>query len=283
MSPVAVISESLDPDSAGRKFRGDGESCTQDLRVCFLGGFEVYSREEAIDLGQTSKAIAIFKCLLARKGRPTSQDLLMGWLWPESSAKKARWSLNSAVYSLRRVLEKSPSPLSRESVILEKSHYRLSPEIRVSSDVEEFDARYERGRLLERAQQELEAASEYEKAIGLYRGDYLVEDLYEDWTIIERERLINAYVDVLDRLANHYTQSGQLQKAIGTRYRLLEKDRYHEESYRSLMRCYARLGLRGRALQQYRLCERAFGNLYGSSPAPDTQILYRELLGDNGD
>ena len=189
--------------------------------------------------------------------------------------------MNSTIYSLRRTLEKSSSALSRKSVLLEKGHYRLSPEIRVATDVEEFDAWYERGRLLEKTGQEPEAVSEYEKAAGIYRGDYLVEDLYEDWTVIERERLINDYVDVLDRLATYYARTGHYRKAIDSRYKLLKKDQYHEESYRALMHCYDHLGLRGRALHQYQLCERALGNLYGTTPAPETRALYESLLGGN--
>ena len=265
--------------SEGREFEVDGGGRASGLRGCFFGGFAVYSGGEIVDLGQNNKAIAILKCLLARKGRPISQDLLMGWLWPESNVKKARWSLNSTVYSLRRTLEGSSSALSRESVLLEKGHYRLSPGVPVSSDVEEFDARFLTGRSLERAGRKPEAVSEYEKAVGLYRGDYLVEDLYEDWTTIERERLINDYVDILTRLATHYARAGHYRKAIDSRYKLLDKDPYHEESYRALMHCYDHLGLRGRALQQYRLCERALGSLYGTSPAPETKALYKELLG----
>jgi hypothetical protein len=34
-----------------------------------------------------------------------------------------------------------------------------------------------------------EAVAEYEKAADLYRGDYPTEDLYEEWTVIEPERL----------------------------------------------------------------------------------------------
>ena len=280
-SVVTITSESREPASPVRGFGVGGEGCASGLRGCFLGGFVVYSGREAIDLGQNNKAIAILKCLLARRGRPISQDLLIGWLWPESNTKKARWSLNSAVYSLRQILGKSSSALSRESVLLEKGHYRLSPEVRVATDVEEFDAWYERGRLSERVGQEPEAVSEYEKAVELYRGDYLVEDLYEDWTIIERERLINDYVDILDRLATYYTRAGHYRKAINSRYKLLEKDQYHEESYRALMHCYDYLGLRGRALHQYQLCERALEGLYGTTPAPETRALYEELLGRN--
>jgi LuxR family transcriptional regulator, maltose regulon positive regulatory protein len=68
----------------------------------------------------------------------------------------------------------------------------LCPTIRVVTDVDEFDRYYERGRRLEREGRTKEAATEYDSALELYRGDYLIEDLYEDWTMVERERLSNA-------------------------------------------------------------------------------------------
>src|SRR5215218_803653 len=121
-----------------------------------------------------------------------------------------------------------------------------SSEVRVITDVDEFEAHYEEGRRLEKEGWAGEATAEYEKAIELYRGDYLVEDLYEDWTMVERERLSNNYIDMLGRLAVHYYETEQYQESIGTCYRILEKDRCHEDSFRLLMRCYVKLGLRGR-------------------------------------
>jgi DNA-binding SARP family transcriptional activator len=74
---------------------------------------------------------------------------------------------------------------------------------------------------------------------------------------------------------------GRAQESIGACYRVLEKDRCHEESYRLLMRCYARMGQRGRALRQYRLCETALRGEYGTVPSPETQALYERLLRDD--
>ena len=250
------------------------------LRGRFFGHFELLCDGEPIHLGRNGKALAILKYLLAHRARPVSQDHLMGWLWPESSLKKARWSLNSAVHGLRKLLGDCPTSGEVCYVVLEEGYYRLSPGVWVATDVEEFDELYERGRGLERAGRAEDAAACYEEAIGLYRGDYLVEDLYEDWTMVERERLSNAYVDMLDRLAVHYLQSGQLRESVRACYQVLEKDRSHEDSHRLLMRCYVELGQRGRALRQYRLCERILAQEYGTAPSPETRSLYGELLGD---
>ena len=250
------------------------------LQVRFFGHFETFCNGEAVPLGRNGKALAILKYLLAHQDRQVSQDNLMGWLWPESNLKKARWSLNSAIHVLRKLLSSCPSSDNVNYILLEEGYYSLSPTVRVETDVDEFDACYERGRRLERANRRQQAAAEYEKAIELYRGDYLAEDLYEDWTMVERERLINAYVDMLGRLAAHYMESGQPQESIRASYRLLEKDRCHEDSYRLLMRCYVSLGLRDRALRQYRLCEETLLRHYGTAPSPETQSLYGSLLRD---
>ena len=258
------------------------EAASPSLRVRFFGHFEVLCDGEPVPLGRNGKALTIFKHLLANRGRPVSPDYLMGWLWPESSLKKARWSLNSAVHGLRKLLSRCPPFASVNCVLLEDGCYRLCPSVGVSTDVEEFEARYERGRRLETEGHAQEAVAEYGGAVGLYRGDYLVEDLYEDWTMVERERLSNAYVDMLGRLAAHYVENGRPQEGIGACYRILEKDRCHEESYRLLMRCYALLGLRAGALRQYDLCERTLEQVYGMSPSPETHALYERLLGDEG-
>ncbi len=248
------------------------------LRVRFFGHFELLRDGEVLVLRRNGKALTILKYLLANRTRPVSQDHLMGWLWPESNPKKARWSLNSAIHTLRKLLSESSSSSPPNYVVLKEGHYRLCPDVRVTTDVDEFDERYEEGRRLQKADRPEEAAAEYERAIELYRGDYLVEDLYQDWTMVERERLSNAYVNMLWRLAVHYAESGQPQESIRACYRILEKDRCHEDSYRLLMRSYARLGLRCRALRQYQLCERILRQEYGTVPSPETQTLHRSII-----
>jgi len=253
------------------------------LRARFFGRFELLCDGEPVHLGRNGKALSILKYLVANRHRPVSQDHLMGWLWPESNLKKARWSLNSAVHGLRKLLGGCPSSTAGTTyVVLEEGHYRLGPWVRVATDVEEFDGLHAEGRRLEREGNQAEAAARYEAAVGLYRDDYLVEDLYEDWTMVERERLSNSYIGMLDRLAARYVELGRLGEGAGACYRALEKDRCHEESHRLLMRCYARMGQRGRALRQYGLCERVLSQEYGTAPSPETRSLYEELLADEG-
>lgn len=71
----------------GREKRPDaaGNCPHQELRVRFFGDFEVLHRGEIVDLGRSLRAGAIFKRLLAQSPHPVPQEVLMEWLWPESS------------------------------------------------------------------------------------------------------------------------------------------------------------------------------------------------------
>ena len=254
------------------------------LRVHFFGRFELLCDEEAFSLGHNVRALAILKYLLAhRGGRPVPQDYLMGWLWPESDPKRARWSLNSAVYALRKLLGGCLSPLSAsETVLFEEGCYRLSPCVLLCADTDEFDSHYEEGLSLEEAGRIPEAVVEYEQAADLYRGEYLIEDLYEEWTMIERERLGEVYTDLLGRLAVHYMEGRRLRESVRTCYRILEKDRCDEGTHRLLMECFVRLGQRARALRQYKLCEGALRHEYDLAPSPETQAFHASILKDGG-
>jgi two-component SAPR family response regulator len=165
-----------------------------------------------------------------------------------------------------------------ETILLEKGRYRLSPHIRLSVDTEEFDARFANGRRLEEAGRVPETVAEYEKAAELYRGDYLIEDLYEEWTTIERDRLVDAYTDLLRRMAVHHLEAGQPRESVRACYRILEKDRCDEDTHRLLMECFVRLGQRTRALRQYELCERALRQEYGMASCPETRALRASIL-----
>jgi LuxR family maltose regulon positive regulatory protein len=247
------------------------------LRVRFFGNFEVLHRSQVVPLCRNAKALTVLKYLLAKKSQSIPKDYLMSWLWPESDLRRAHSSLSSAIHILRKTLD-SFSPLPPANyILLDNDCYRFSPAIRVSTDTDEFDTHLNQGYRLEQAGQMMEAARRYEKAVELYRDDYLIEDLHEDWTLLERERLIMAYVGVLHRLARYYAKTNRHQQSIRACYDLLEKDRCHEDSYRLLMECCVHLGLRTQAMRQYNLYKQMLKCEHNMRPSREMQAFYRSL------
>src|SRR5215218_8919387 len=109
--PEAVRKAVEESDSVGSHEGREASAPTRRaaMQARFFGHFELLCDGEPVHLGRNGKALAILKHLLANRSRPVSQDHLMGWLWPDSNLKKARWSLNSAIHGLRKLLGSCPS------------------------------------------------------------------------------------------------------------------------------------------------------------------------------
>ena len=258
---------------------GGSDGCL--LQAYFFGQFKVFccGKKIAPSRRRRNHELSILKYLLMNRYEPVSQDHLMGWLWPEANLKKARWSLNSAIRKVRTLLSTCPSSEYENSVLLEDGYYRLGAALlQVETDVDEFDAYYQRGLRLENANGIAEAVTKYQKAVDIYQGDFLVEDLYEDWTMVERERLISALVDILDRLSTQYYATGQYQECLRICHRLLSKDLCYERGHALIMKCYASLGLRVRASHQYQMYQHYVQQKLGQDPSPEMAALHHTIL-----
>jgi DNA-binding SARP family transcriptional activator len=118
---------------------------------------------------------------------------------------------------------------------------------------------------------------EYAAAEALYRDDFLVEDLYEDWAIFPREELKDKYLLILTRLAQFSMAALDLDGCIRRSHALLAKEPCREDAYLRLMQCYAGLGQRGSALRWYQICERTLRQELDVAPSDEARRLYREI------
>jgi DNA-binding SARP family transcriptional activator len=142
-------------------------------------------------------------------------------------------------------------------------------------DVAEFESRCE---LAEQTDSPAQRFALYSQAINLYRGD-LLADCYEDWCIVERERLQGLYVRALARLMAHNSSNAEYDLAIDCARRILTCDPLREEVHRDLMRLHLEAGQPAAALRQYRQCEVLLRDELGVEPAPETRALLAPILG----
>lgn len=249
------------------------------LRVYCLGSFEVHLGYRQVEHWSSLKAKSVLKYLIAQRRRPVSKDVLMEALWAGCSPGSANSNLKAAVHALRRTL----SSLSNEGngfpyILFLEGNYLISPKVTLLVDDEEFERHWMVGRQLEREGKLAEAVREYTLAEALYRGDYLEDDVYEEWTLLRREALKDTYLAILGKLAEHSVQAADYRSCINYCQKILAKDPCCEEGYRQLMCCYSRLGQRNRALQWYMLCERTIRTELDIPPEPQTVALYHQLL-----
>jgi DNA-binding SARP family transcriptional activator/tetratricopeptide (TPR) repeat protein len=215
--------------------------------------------------------------LATEPDRPHRRETLAGSLWPGSPERTARTNLRQALANLRRALgddRHSDLPLFRIS----RQTIQLDTSAGVFVDVPCFLSLLEAGRSTGRA-----PVPQLVEAVELYRGSFLegfsIADSpeFEEWALLTRERLHRLAMDALHRLARHYLQRGQYQRALPYAWRQVELDPWREEAHQQVMRMLAYSGRRGAALAQYETCRRVLAQELAVEPAAETTRLYEQI------
>ncbi len=252
------------------------------LRVYVLGQFRVERKNGdewcTIDsrIWHRRRARALLGCLLSSPGRRSSREQVMELLWPDLDIDVAANRLNGAVHELRQILEPEIArPAASRMLRLERDVLEIADSAQIWLDAEAFE------HLLKEANTSsdpAEAERLLEEAAALYRGGYLLEELYSEWAAPRRDALQRAWIGLLLDLANLRTERGMLASAIETLDRLRTAEPTNETALQRLMLLLTQLDRRGEALQVYRQYIAMLQRDYESDPLPETQQLYEELL-----
>jgi DNA-binding SARP family transcriptional activator len=122
------------------------------------------------------------------------------------------------------------------------------------------------------------ARDHYHQALNLYKGDFLENDLHEEWAMPKRRRLRNRWHLATHKLADLLAGNRQLEEALEIYEKLREADPLDETIYRSIMRINAQLARPQEIHRSYQRCERALLREIDCQPSAETTILYRNLL-----
>ncbi len=242
---------------------------------CF-GPFRVSARGDETQLQEwrTTKARDLLAYLVHKRG-PVQSDAIMEDLWPECDLDQTRAVLHTNLYYLRKALHAIAG--GEEFVIFGGGHYWLA-EGRYTTDVDRFAT------LLSAALSQdgavVASAELLEKAISLYKGDYL-ETLDYAWIGAEQRRLKRVCVEARERLVQHYLDVGSYSRALPHALALVEACPLSEDAHMLAMQVYARLGDLAAVKEQYKSMVDLFNEELGSAPSPRVRRLYYSLFNEN--
>ena len=200
------------------------------VSLTLIDSFELRYDGEPARLPLGSQRLVAY---LALRGRPLLRIHVAGTLWLHSSENRSYANLRTALWRLGR---------SREAVVdATTTHVGLSSEVVV--DVRRVAA-LARG-LLEHP----EAARELGRSE--LDGD-LLPDWYDDWVLVERERLRQLRLHALEQLAERAIQDGHYGQAIDIALTAIQADPLRDSAHRVLIRAHVAEGNASLAIRQYR-------------------------------
>jgi DNA-binding SARP family transcriptional activator len=253
------------------------------LRLHLLGPFQLEAdgRVTPVDRWKSKKAVTLLKYLVTQRRRPVSRERLQEILFPEAQdPEQAAHDLHVTVYLLRRALEPDRPRYQDSSYITRtKGFYAFCSDVRCWIDLEEFEECCQRGSRLTDTDSDA-AIDAYERALSLYRGDFLPEDEYDDWTTGPRDQYRELYLEATLALANLLInrRSDNLRAARLCRT-ALRRDPGREELYQVLLRALIQAGHRAEAAFKYRQCVKVLREELGLAPSPETRALLATAAG----
>ena len=221
--------------------------------------------------GSKSEALLVLLAIFHRA--PVPRTFLLEQLWPDSEATLAGQALSSLTSELNRLGRHYGNQVNL--LTCEHTYVGFNLTDGIGTDIEAFDHFHTCGLALLAQGDEQAGRQCCQAALALYRGDLCGDENIH--VVIERERLRTAMLDLLRALADHAYRCGDLTGALAHLQRILVHRPYREDIHRQLMAHYARMGLRTRALHQYRICQRILAAEFAIEPEAATQELYQQL------
>lgn len=251
------------------------------LKACCLGGFKMYRGADLITDAQwkSKRAKTLLKMLAAQDNGRLTRDQAVELLWPDARPRSFRATFNSLLHRARKVLEPEAAQGADGSCIRLEEELIMLDRKRVWTDAGEFLTCLESARAM-KASRKLDAAlQEYEKAIRLYQGDFLPEELYSDWAAPMRDRLRMQYAKALREAADIAEATGRRDRTLAFHERLFFSDPCNETVCCWLMMRYHTDGRRNDAIRTYERCERSLSGELDLEPGDETRKVYRSIIG----
>jgi len=205
----------------------------------------------------------LLKLLVTERRRAMTTAEIAEALWPGSPSGRTP-TVRALVHHLRRRLDGDAEGEETASVVRLDGGYRLRAE-RVAVDVDAFEAAA-RGGLEARDGRPAEARKPLENAMALYRGHYMADEAYADWSIRERERLRAVAGEVARALVDLQVGDGRLEAASATVRRLQEIDPFDADVQRRTVALSLLRGRRSEAVRSYDVIRAQMLRNFGEPP-----------------
>lgn len=246
------------------------ESAPERLRVTLFGRARVEYAGAVVEGCAAGRAQELFYYLLLHRERAHHREGLASLLWGDHcTTKQSRAYLRKALWQLQSALGAEAGAAVIEA---DAAWIGIAPGAGLWLDVTILEDAFARVRDVPSTALEDADAAVLRRAVGVYTGT-LLDGWYHDWCLVERERLQQIYLLLLDKLMAYAERTGACEAGLDYGERSLRADPARERTYRRLMRLHHALDDRTGALRVYERCVAAVRDELDTPVSAETTAL----------
>ena len=249
------------------------------LKIETLGGFRIFKDNQIIENinWEGARPKLLLKAVVSHGGKEIPKEVLIEDIWPESNTKSGEKNFKINLHRLRKALEPDVDQMFGYSYLIHKAGLISFDTDLVSIDIDDFLQFCLKGEAEEKKNKIEKAVSLYDKAIGLYKGDYFIEEPYVEWLLARRDLFRMKYIETLQKKALLHSRLRQFDTAKETWQKILQADPLFEKAYQMLMVIYAGSGMKTKALNVFKECENIFKQELDIDPDNETLKIYNQI------
>ncbi len=243
------------------------------LMIYTMGIFEIIKDGMKIKFSRKSprKPLTMLKALIALGGKNVLSLKISNELWPDADGIAAHNAFTTTLRRLRQLIGID------KAIVLQEGCLSLDPRY-CWVDIWEFRTLLDQidETAIERDKDRY--VTTLEKAIRMYRGDFLMNDTIEQWAVSIRENLRTKYIRSILKLGRHWETAGQYEEAMVYYNKGLEVYDLVEDLYQRLMICNFRIGCNADVIGVYKKLEKVLSAAAGIVPSQKTKQIFESLV-----
>jgi DNA-binding SARP family transcriptional activator len=229
------------------------------LKITLLGQFLVEKEGQSIEIAsRPAQSLLAFLALSA--GTKHQRAKLAGFFWPDSTESNALSNLRHTLWRLRKAIG---------------SEYLLT-----GNQVIAFDQQADHwldAAILDQRLPEDTSVDDLIASVSAYRGEFL-PGYYDDWVILERERLQGVFERNMKRLLDRLVDQQRWDDVLLWAERWIAFGQAPEPAYRALMVAHSGLGDISGVEGVFQRCVAVLDQELGVEPSAETRDLYEQLM-----
>ncbi|THF72915.1 response regulator [Cohnella fermenti] len=255
--------------SSGRRAAGERE-CP--CRLTCFGTFQLHIAKPAAQIvkWRTNKTKELFAYFVHFKGEELPKTHIIRDVFAELDERRAVAALHTSVYFIRKMIRfHALDPYMQLHYTNDCYRFALSG---VDLDVDEFRVAADRDKTVTKENLRL-----WERAVALYRGDYLNAHDYV-WAVHEQHKLRLSFLGILEILYEKYIGEGMPDKAVELLKEAENCSPLLEKLHEMLLTAYGLTGDLDALRSHYDRMRNLFREELGVAPSPSAEEIYRRWL-----
>ena len=250
------------------------------LKVYTLGHFAVKLGKKVLsdDCKRSQQVWNLFKYILTYRNKGIIQESFFDVLWSDKECDNPVKALQNLIYRLRMILNYDVVNNGGESIInYSRGCYSWNNEFHYWTDIDEFEDFYKKAIASANIDDHINAIEFYQRALILYKGDYLSEDSYNEWVAPVRNYYHRIYMDIIDKLTGllkHYSRNQDILKVCEE---ALMIEPFEENIHIHYIEALIEVGDIKQAHRQYQYVTSMLYKQMGVKPSTELQNLYHQI------